>query len=161
MFKTTERLFMTLCAFFQNLLKKSPKTLDSPYVETMREIHYTEVKDWRWKNFTPKEIACKGTGLILIDPYSMDCLQMLRNRLGVPIIINSAYRSESHNKAVGGAPNSQHRLGKAFDIRLTDSVKRDGLKLWARQCGFKGIGDYDNFCHIDTRDTPAYWDDRK
>lgn len=125
------------------------------------EIHYTEVKDWRWPNFTPKEIACKGTGLILVDAYSMDCLQMLRNRLGVPLIINSAYRSEAHNKAVGGAPNSQHRLGKAFDIRLTKDINRDGLKLWARQCGFNGIGDYPAFVHLDTREKPAYWDDRK
>lgn len=149
---------MNFFALLRTLVKKSPKTLDSPYA-TMREIHYTEVKDWRWPNFTPKEIACRGTGLILVDPYSMDCLQKLRSKLGVPLIINSAYRSEPHNKAVGGAPNSQHRLGKAFDIRLTDSVKRDGLKLWARQCGFNGIGDYENFCHIDTG--PArYWDSR-
>ena len=34
-----------------------------------------------------------------------------------PIIINSAYRSPAVNKAVGGAPNSNHLTGCAADIR--------------------------------------------
>ena len=34
-----------------------------------------------------------------------------------PIIINSGYRSEAVNKAVGGAPNSNHLTGCAADIR--------------------------------------------
>lgn len=124
------------------------------------EMPHTEVKGWRWPNFTPREIACKGTGLVLINAHSLDCLQKLRSKLGVPMIINSAYRSEAHNRAVGGAKNSQHRFGKAFDIRLTEDVKREALKLWAKQCGFTGIGDYPSFVHIDTRDAPAYWDER-
>ena len=35
----------------------------------------------------------------------------------VPIIINSGYRSEAVNKAVGGAPTSNHLTGCAVDIR--------------------------------------------
>ena len=35
-----------------------------------------------------------------------------------PIIINSAFRSESVNKAVGGAKNSNHLSGCAADIRV-------------------------------------------
>ena len=36
-----------------------------------------------------------------------------------PIIINSGYRSEAVNKAVGGAPNSNHLTGCAVDIHVT------------------------------------------
>ena len=36
-----------------------------------------------------------------------------------PIIINSGYRSEAVNKAVGGAPNSNHLTGCAVDINVT------------------------------------------
>lgn len=36
-----------------------------------------------------------------------------------PIIINSGYRSPEVNKAVGGAPNSNHLTGCAVDIHVT------------------------------------------
>lgn len=43
-------------------------------------------------------------------------LQPTRDLLKVPIVINSAFRSNEVNKAVGGVDNSQHRLGFAADI---------------------------------------------
>ena len=36
-----------------------------------------------------------------------------------PIVINSGYRSEAVNKAVGGAANSNHLTGCAADIRVS------------------------------------------
>lgn len=45
-------------------------------------------------------------------------LQPLRNALGKPVLINSAFRSEAVNRAVGGSATSQHRLGQAADIRV-------------------------------------------
>lgn len=50
---------------------------------------------------------------------AVNILQPLRDALGKPVIINSAFRSERVNKAVKGKPNSQHRLGEAADIRVT------------------------------------------
>jgi zinc D-Ala-D-Ala carboxypeptidase len=43
-------------------------------------------------------------------------LEIVRARLGFPIVISSGYRSPDLNKAVGGAPNSAHVLGWAADI---------------------------------------------
>jgi zinc D-Ala-D-Ala carboxypeptidase len=43
-------------------------------------------------------------------------LQPIRDLLGVPIVVNSAFRSHQVNKSVGGVDNSQHRLGFAADI---------------------------------------------
>lgn len=37
---------------------------------------------------------------------------------GVPIIINSGYRSPQLNRAIGGAANSNHLTGCAVDIRV-------------------------------------------
>lgn len=125
--------------------------------------HFTYVKpeNWQWPNFSPSEIACKGTGELLVHAHSMDCLQRLRYFVKAPVIINSAYRSDKHNKAVGGSPNSQHRTGRAFDIRITPSLPREKIHEMARKAGFKAIGDYNTFVHIDTRLSPAYWDLRK
>ncbi|QYW02029.1 peptidase [Stenotrophomonas phage Siara] len=50
---------------------------------------------------------------------AVNILQPLRDALGKPVIVNSAYRGEQVNKAVGGVPTSQHRLGQAADIRVT------------------------------------------
>lgn len=47
-----------------------------------------------------------------------DILQPIRDAWRSPIIVNSAYRSEEVNKAVGGVKNSQHRLGEAADITI-------------------------------------------
>lgn len=113
--------------------------------------HYSDVptETWRWPNFTPREIACRGSGELLVDEAALDKLQALRDRLGAPLHLNSAYRSEAHNRAVGGSPKSQHRLGRGFDISLR-TVTRQELTKAARLVGFTGIGQYDSFIHVDT-----------
>ncbi|OFS95190.1 hypothetical protein HMPREF3113_06180 [Stenotrophomonas sp. HMSC10F06] len=45
-------------------------------------------------------------------------LQPLRDTLGKPVRVNSAFRSEAVNRAVGGTATSQHRLGQAADIHV-------------------------------------------
>ena len=46
-------------------------------------------------------------------------LEMLRDRAGTPIIINSGYRSPQLNKRVGGVATSNHVTGCAVDIRCS------------------------------------------
>lgn len=43
-------------------------------------------------------------------------LDPLRERFGRPIIVNSGFRNEELNRAVGGAKASQHMKGEAADI---------------------------------------------
>lgn len=43
-------------------------------------------------------------------------LDPLREALGRPVNINSGFRSDAVNKAVGGSSTSQHRYGEAADI---------------------------------------------
>lgn len=46
-----------------------------------------------WPNFSPAEIACRGTARIRIDEDALDKLQALRDALGKPLIIRSPSRS--------------------------------------------------------------------
>ncbi|MEQ9145095.1 MAG: D-Ala-D-Ala carboxypeptidase family metallohydrolase, partial [Parvibaculaceae bacterium] len=81
---------------------------------------------------------------------ALDKLQALRDRLGKPLIVRSAYRSPAHNRAVGGAPRSKHMDGAAFDIAMAnhDPV---AFEAAAREAGFLGFGFYprSGFIHID------------
>ncbi|MEE9908614.1 D-Ala-D-Ala carboxypeptidase family metallohydrolase [Brucella intermedia] len=114
--------------------------------------HWRDVpeRSWRWKNFSPAEIACRGTGSLRINEEALDKLRALRDRLGKPLIVRSAYRSPAHNRAVGGAPRSKHMDGMAFDIAMAnhDPV---AFEAAARAVGFLGFGYYprSGFMHID------------
>ena len=105
---------------------------------------------WRWANFSPAEIACRCTGKLLVNEAALDRLQALRDRLGKPLIVRSAYRSPEHNRAVGGAKRSKHMEGTAFDIAMSnhDPVAFESA---AHDAGFLGFGFYSktNFMHID------------
>src|SRR5690606_5920979 len=89
---------------------------------------------------------------VKLDFDALDKLQALRTRLGKPLLITSAYRSPQHNRAVGGATNSQHLYGKAFDVVMANQSPTD-FEAAAVQVGFKGIGHYpaSNSMHTDTR----------
>ncbi len=45
-------------------------------------------------------------------------LQFLRDSVGCPLYINSAFRSREVNRAVGGVPRSRHLMGEAADISI-------------------------------------------
>ena len=50
-------------------------------------------------------------------------LQIIRNELQLPIIVNSGYRSKEVNEAVGGVLSSYHVKGLAADIKCEDMDK--------------------------------------
>lgn len=63
----------------------------------------------------------------------MEALQPLRDELG-PIRINSGYRCPKLNKAVGGAPTSQHMLGLAADF-VPQELDLKAVFNWIRNSG--------------------------
>lgn len=118
-----------------------------------RYSHFSQVdmKDWRWPSFSPREIACKGSGELVVDDQALDLLQALREYLGKPLILTSAYRSAAHNKRVGGAKASKHMEGIAFDVRMENHDPHE-FEAAARAVGFTGFGYYpkSGFLHVDT-----------
>jgi len=130
--------------------------------------HFTRVdpREWPAEYFTPRELACRGSGMVCLTPAALDAirrLDALRKAMGHPLIVNSAYRSPAHNRAVGGARQSKHMEGIAFDVSMAN-VDPHRFEAEARRAGFSGIGLYPpqkptgakNFIHIDTR-TGSGW----
>ncbi len=115
--------------------------------------HWRDVPDklWRWPNFSAQEIACRGDGKIRVNEAALDKLQALREKLGAPLIVHSAYRSPAYNRRVGGAKQSMHLQGAAFDISMANHDPA-AFEAAARGVGFTGFGFYprQNFMHIDT-----------
>lgn len=112
------------------------------------------------KNFKVREFRCKdGSDGVLIDDALVNYLQKIRDYFGKSITINSAYRTESHNKAVGGASHSQHLFGTAADI-VVDGVSPVTVAQYAEYIGAGGVGLYTTFTHVDARAVKTRWDQR-
>ncbi len=118
---------------------------------------------WRWEHIDPAtEWACKGTGQIVIVPFFLDKIEMLRTRCGFPLPITSGYRSPEHNSEVSNTgSDGPHTTGMACDIGVTGIQAMTVISV-ALQLGFLGLGvnqkGSGRFVHVDdARDTPAVW----
>ncbi len=116
-------------------------------------------------HFAVWEFACKdGTDTVLIDTDLIDRLEQIYDYLNCSkIIINSGYRTQSHDKAVGGNGKGQHTLGKAADIQCyaIDGSIIDAKYVCcaAETLGCNGIGYISSKAvHIDTR-SGKWWGD--
>lgn len=110
-------------------------------------------------NFKVNEFACSdGTDTIFIAPALVTVLQQIRDHFKAPVTINSGYRTEAKNKAVGGAAYSQHKYGTAADITVKGVAPKD-VAAYAETIlvGMGGIGIYKSFTHIDVRKTKSRW----
>ncbi len=138
------------------------------------------------KNFTVQELV-RGNEipdqLIMNIIPTVKMLQVIRENLGVPILVNSCFRSPEYNKKVGGAKNSLHLVFNAIDFKpknytsaelqdLYDDIDADKFPLTIGWNGAKvkvtskvmGLGLYPSFIHLDTRgligrSAPARWDE--
>ena len=115
-------------------------------------------------HITWQELACKDGSAypskFIQDGRVIELIVMferIRAIWELPIIINSAYRTVSYNKKVGGAPNSQHILGKALDLQPPKGITiidfYTEIKFQYLKLGVRGLGLYSSFVHTDIRDS--------
>ena len=82
----------------------------------------------------------------------LEMLDLVRANIDKPVFINSGYRCEELNKAVGGAENSYHTKGLAADFR-TDS-KEDIPRMYyflqknIKRFNIQELIKYDTFIHM-------------
>ena len=114
------------------------------------------------KHFMRREFACRcGCGFDTVDAMLLTVLERIRGHFGHPVRINCGCRCPAHNRAVGGAPNSQHLVGKAADV-VVDGISPDQVADYvdARWPDLGGLGRYRTFTHVDVRGHRARWDNR-
>lgn len=100
------------------------------------------------KHFQASEFNCSCCGKNEMDMDFVKMLDDMRALYGQPITIESGYRCEKHNKAVGGVAGSDHEEGKGVDIIVNGSVARYTLIGLAYHLKIKRIGIGKTFIHL-------------
>lgn len=90
----------------------------------------------------------KGSGKYMQES-TLQMLDIARRIAGIPFKINSGYRTEKHNKRVGGVSESSHTKGYAVDISCVGSNSRFKIVSALQEAGFNRIGIGKTFIHAD------------
>ncbi|MBQ7732498.1 MAG: hypothetical protein IJT58_00575 [Synergistaceae bacterium] len=119
------------------------------------------------KNFKVSEFTCHcGCGHNVIDQKIIDMCQVIRDRAGVPIRVNSGCRCATYNANQNGVKDSFHISGKAADLSCSLGAK----KLFSIIADLKARGKLPalewaklylkkNFVHIDCGKKRTYFFD--
>lgn len=139
----------------------------------------THMERWdeRWPEFGPSEVLSPEhynlwlkTGIISVNEFAMDKLCEFRRSLDLQLLCNHkklhlrGSRSYKENaKLPGFEEHSSHILGLAFDLTCPD-LPIERLAEAAYAFGWKGIGVYNTWVHVDCRNSLSdhryLWDRR-
>ena len=105
--------------------------------------------------FTTAECECHGVDCCdhtcAMDDGFMMKMDAIRGTYGKPMYPTNAFRCNKHNKVVGGAKTSLHRLGKAMDICVKDRDYDRVAEIARQYCDEVIIYTDKNFIHIGCR----------
>ena len=125
------------------------------------------------KNFSKSEFECRcGCEMPKDVLYNIqkvaNQLQIIRDRVNVPIKVNSAYRCLKHNRNIGSNDSSQHPKGNAVDIVIKGQIPEQTANLIELLISNGdilqgGLGIYNTFSHYDIghNGRKRRWDNRK
>mgnify|MGYP005989571497 FL=1 len=104
------------------------------------------MKYFEYEEFDSPDVQGSGQ---LMDPKLLEMIDEVREIYGKPIRINSGYRTEAHNRKVGGVDSSSHIKGLAIDVSCTKSDDRFKMLTALIEVGFNRIGVAGSFIHVD------------
>lgn len=119
------------------------------------------------EHFSTDEFACHD-GTKVPNQYMHNLLELaenlevLRGEVGLPIHINSGYRTKPYNATIGGELKSKHLIAQAADIvikGMTPKQVAKTIELLISEGKMKegGLGRYRSFTHYDVRGSKARW----
>lgn len=127
--------------------------------------YFSDSVESPWENFSYKELRCKcGCEKMGMDFDFMDDIQELRDLMGVPFKVTSAYRCPEYNAKISSTgEDGPHTTGKAIDLGISYNIALEVVMLAAGK-GFGGIGINQKgkvgtrFIHLDkARDNKTIW----
>ena len=117
----------------------------------MKKIKYFSLSEFI-KSATAKRLNIDNTpSFEVVDNLNRlaDYLDVIREKLGKPILVNSGFRCPVLNKAVGGVANSQHQKGLAADLVCADM---ESLEKVLRE-----TGGFDQFIKEHRKGSTSFW----
>lgn len=97
-------------------------------------------EEWPWPDFTPMEMACKGTGIVTVHTDFMNRLQGIRDVYNGVMNVSSGYRAPEYNRKVSKTGyTGPHTTGRAVDITIFGYDQIRLLRI-ALAHGMTGIG---------------------
>lgn len=115
---------------------------------TLEELTHTDHREF---DNTPNESELENIKRLAVF------LEKVKTVLGgKPIMVNSAYRSQLVNTAVGSRDTSQHRIGCAADIRVPEMTPDQVVKaIMASPLAYdQVIREFDRWTHISIPNHP-------
>lgn len=118
--------------------------------------------DYTPKYFKPDEFkrASPACDIKQMEPFLLQQLDRLREKVRMPVVINSAFRSVEYEKMQGRSGSSAHTQGTAVDIACRSVRNRYKLVKAALELGFTRIGIAPTYIHLDvslTHDDEVIW----
>ena len=109
-------------------------------------------------HFSRIEFKCSCCDFAVVDIDLLKALEDVRFKFNKAVTINSACRCDNHNKRIGGADGSKHKLGIAADIVVDGVSPSDVYNYLNESYSDKyGLGNYNSFSHLDVRSKKARW----
>lgn len=106
------------------------------------------------KYFKPSEFIMHSQNVYdKMSMWFLKKLDKLRHEFGLPMVLNSSYRTPTYNQVIGGKPKSMHLKGRAVDIDATryTGAQRAKLVKLALDMGFS-VGVSSDMIHLDDRE---------
>lgn len=111
------------------------------------------------EHFDRTEFSCQcACGFNTVDIELLEILETVRHYFMQPVKITSGCRCTTHNLKIGGSYDSQHTKGRAADFKVQNTTPQEVHDFLCRTYPDRfGIGLYESWIHVDSREKKARW----